>query len=411
MKIWQIVKNLSMKIFIMDNNKSYAYLPEDLLLQMLEKAPETAKQLAASVESNDKQVEEARKIMETQDLIKTCSSGDSTQSIMAADGANIIEHKTSADIILAIAVGVDGLSENKSAVWPMKARQYQQWQAALPHHVANPRLAQGIMFLMELSILAENDRELRIMDGSHLTTILKINSLLSANDQDAADQPYVNSLSDFLQTNYQKVIPDIPDIVRNAFSNDAIIGLTKYSSSREIIDTLLQSLEIKADDKVFMSVALKENEYTQPLPVGQSPKEKDMWKKIHIYCNLQIENVYNKNELNRLLKDAIAPFKITDEHESELYFCYYKPNSYSSACRFEIKKSLAEDTGKLEKVFRSVKNQIISPEIREPYPQYLADIIAKNISFGMKAVDQAICNDSTLNQQKNFDLLFPYRTN
>ena len=393
-----------------EQHKDYAYLPEDLLLQMLEKTPETAKQLAATVELNDEQADKAREILNEQEIIQTCPDGEYTSSIMAADGANIIEHKTSADILLAIAVGVDGLSDEESTAWPVEARQYQQWQAVLPHHVANPRLSQGIMFLMELSILAENDREIRIMDGSQLTTILKLNSLLSANDDDAADQPYVQSLSDFLHENYQKVIPDIPDIIRNAFSDNTVIGLTKYSSSREIIDAILHELDIKADDKVFMSMILKENEYTKPLSVGQCNKDKEMWKRIHMICNLEIDGV-DKNDLNQRLEDALTPFKITDEHNSELYFCYYKPNSFSSAFRFEVKKDLAEDTERLEKYFRSLERQIISPDIREPYPQYLADVIAKNISFGMEAVNQAISNDPMLNQQKYFELIFPYRTN
>ncbi len=391
-------------------HKDYAYLPEDLLLQMLEKTPETAKQLAAAVEFNDEQADRAKEILHDQRMIQICQSGEYTSSIMAADGANIIEHKTGADILLAIAVGVDGLSDEESMTWPADARQYQQWQAVLPHHVANSRLSQGIMFLMELSILAENDREIRIMDGSHLTTILKLNSLLSANDDEAADQPYVQSLSNFLHENYQKVIPDIPDIIHSAFSDNAVIGLAKYSSSREIIDTVLSDLEIKADDKVFMSMILNENEYTRPLPVGQCDKDREMWKRIHIACNLEINDVDNA-DLNQRLDDALKSFKITDEHESELYFCYYKPNSFSSAFRFEIKKDLAEDTARLESCFRSLKRQIISPEIREPYPQYLADVIAKNISFGMEAVNQAISNDPMLNQQKYFELIVPYRTN
>ena len=391
-------------------HKDYAYLPEDLLLQMLEKTPETAEQLAATVELNDEQAGKAREILGRQGIIRTCPDGEYTSSIMAADGANIIEHKTSADILLALAVGVDGLSDEESTAWPADARQYQQYQAVLPHHVANPRLSQGIMFLMELSILAENDREIRIMDGSHLTTILKLNSLLSAKGEEAADQPYVQSLSNFLHENYQKVIPDIPDIIRNAFSDNAVIGLTKYSSSREIIDTVLHELEIKADDKVFMSMILNDNEYTRPLSVGQCKKDKNMWMDIHMICNLEIDDV-EKNDLNQQLEDALTPFKITDGHESELYFCYYKPNSLSSAFRFEVKKDLAEDTARLEKYFRSLRRQIISPEIREPYPQYLADVIAKNISFGMEAVNQAISNDPMLNQQKYFELIFPYRTN
>ena len=306
---------------------------------MLENAPRIAKQLAANIELNDGQKNKAREIMEKERIIQICPDGDCTSSIMAADGANIIEHKTSADIILAIAVGVDGLSDSDSTTWPANARQYQQWQDALPHHVANSRLSQGIMFLMELSILAENDRKIRIMDGSHLTTILKLNSLLSANDAEAADQPYVKALSNFLQINYEKIIPDIPDIIRSAFSNDAIIGLTKYSSSREIIDTLLSGLEINADDKVFMSIILSENEYTRPISVGNSKKDKAIWRQVHIVCNLKIEGVDNEDMLNPLLEECIASFKITDNHpQSELYFCYYKPHSYTSAYRFEIKK-------------------------------------------------------------------------
>ena len=390
-------------------NKSYAYLPEDLLLQMLEKVPDTAKKLASSVQFNDEQTIDARNKLLNDGFIKQVVDGDITSSIMAADGANIVDHKVASDIILSIAVGVDGLSDKPSTKWPDGARQYQEWLDALPHHVANSRLSQGIMFLMELSILSENDREIRILDGSHLTAILKLNSLLSANDHDAADKPYVKSLSEFLRKNYEKVIPDIPNIIKGAFTDSSIIGLIKYSSSREIIDSMLSGMEIKADDKVFMSDVLKENEYTKPTPVGQSKKDKRLWKDIHIACNLEIEGV-NTAELNSLLSEAISHFKITDAHDSELYFCYYKPHAYTSPCRLEIKKELADDTVRLEKFLRSIKAQIISPEIREPYPQFLADMIAKNIHFGMEAVNQAICNDPFLNKEKNFDLIFPYRT-
>ena len=160
-----------------------------------------------------------------------------------------------------------------------------------------------------------------------------------------------------------------------------------------------------------MSIILNENEYTKPLAVGQSKKDGNIWKNIHMTCNLEINGVDNDMELNPLLEQALDPFKITENHESELYFCYYKPDSYSSAFRIEIKKDLAMDTPRLEKMLRSIKNQIVSPEIREPYPQYLADVIAKNISFGMEAVNQAISHNPVLNSQKNFDLIFPYRTN
>ncbi len=396
---------------MMQENKDYAYLPEDLLVQILEKTPETADRLATSIELNNDQATIARIILDVQNLIRTCPEGDFTESLMAADGACVIEHKTSADILLAIAVGVDGLADKDSKTWPVGEKQHQHWQMVLPHHVANSRLAQGIMFLMELSILAGNDRDIRIMDGSHLTSILKLNSLLSANDQDSADQPYVEALSAFLHDNYDKVIPDIPNIIRSAFSDNAVVGLTKYSSSREIIDTVLKDMKIDMDDKVFMSLVLNENEYTRPLPVGQCRKERNMWRNIHIRCNLTIEGIDNESELNPLLEEAITPFKITDDHKSELYFCYYKPKPSAAAYRFEVKRDVALDQDRLEKLFRSIKRQIISPEIREPYPQYLADMIAKNIYFGLEAVNESISHNPSLNTRKNFDLIFPYRTN
>ena len=391
-------------------HKNYAYLPEDLLSQMLEQAPQTAKQLAETIKINDEEVGKARHILENNNLIEVCPEGISSTSIMASDGANIIERKESADIILAIAVGVDGLSDKESTHWPKQSKQYQQWQTTLPHHVANPRLAQGIMFLMELSILTGTDREIRIMDGSHVTMILKLNSLLSAKDQDAADKPYVNALSRFLKKSYEKIIPDIPDMIKQAFSNDNIISLIKYSSSRELIDSLLKELDILADDKIFMVKVLGENEYTKPLPVGQSEKDKDMWERIHIKCNLEIDGVDNEKDLNPLLKEAIKPFKITNLHKSELYFSYYKPYSHSLVYRLEVKKSLAEDKERFQKMLRSIKKQIIFPEIREPYPQYLADMIAKNISFGMGAVRQAIYNNPVLSTEENFDFIADYRT-
>ena len=391
-------------------HKSYAYLPEDLLSQMLDQAPQTAKQLATMINVNDDEAIEARKKLEDNHLIEVCPKGDVSTSIMASDGANIVERKESADILLAIAVGVDGLSKKDSAFWPKDSKQHQQWQSILPHHVANSRLCQGIMFLMELSILTGTDREIRIMDGSHVTMILKLNSLLSANDQEAADQPYVTALSNFLQNSYKKIIPDIPDMIEQAFSNDSIISLTKYSSSREIIDSYLKELSIKADDKAFMSKVLEENEYTKPLPVGQSEKDRNQWKNIHIKCNLDIEGLNNQTNLNSLLEKSIKTFKITENQESELFFCYYKPDKNFLTYRLEIKKSLAEDKQKLQKFLRSIKNQIIFPEIREPYPQYLADLIAKNIFFGMEAVRQAIYNDPILNTEKNFNLIADYRT-
>lgn len=394
-------------------SKKYAYLPEDLIIKMLQQAPDTAQKVSELVNVDEEVVRKAREILEQKSMILANDGEDFTDSIIAADGASIIEKKTSSDILLSIAVGVEGLKEVESTTWPPTGQQYYQWQTVLPHHVANPRLAQGIMFLMEMSILARADQEIRIMDGTHLTMILKLNSLLSAHDDDLADESYVAALESFLKDEYAKIIPDIPNIIKDTFSDPAIIGLAKYSSSREIVDSLLGELSIVMDDKIFLSFILKGDEFTKPLSVGQGVKEKENWKQVHIKSNLPIKSLTPAmvKDLNDQLEESIIPFKVGPHKPSKLFFTFYRPFSEGPVYRIEIKEKLALDLERLKKVLTSIKRQIVFPEIREPYPQYLADVIAKNISFGMNAVDQAICNDPTISNSKNFDLIFPYRTN
>jgi len=271
---------------------------------------------------------------------------------------------------------------------------------------------------MELSILAKATHEFRIMHGSHITSIMKLNSLLSAKDDEFADQAYVNALSEFLQTNYNKIIPDIPDIIDEGFSHKGIIGLTKYSSSREILDSILSDLSIPGDDKTYFNLTLSENEYTAPLPVGQSNKERDQWNVIHIKCNLDLGIPQSEViELNRRLEAVLKRFKPNklgnqvSKTDSDLYFLYYKPNEHGICYRVEVKKELALDTNILEKFLLSLKNQIFFPEIHEPYPQFLADMIAKNISFGMDALKHALISNEKLANNSDLSFLMSYRSN
>jgi hypothetical protein len=396
-----------------NESKKYAYLPEDLILKMLEQAPQTAKKISELVNIDEAVVKKAREVLDSKGVILVNDGKDFTDSLIAVDGAQIVEKKTSSDILMSLAVGVEGLKEKESVTWSSEGHQYYQWQTVLPHHEANPRLAQGIMFLMELSVLARANQAIRIMDGTHLTMILKLNSLLSAHDDELADQSYVAALEDFLKDQYEKIIPDIPDIIRDAFSDSSIIGMAKYSSSREIVDSLLKELAIIMDDKIFLTFLLKEDEFTKPLSVGQGTKEKEDWKQIHIRSNLPIKSLDDKmtKELNERLEASISPFKIGSGKDSRLYFTFYRPFGEGPVYRIELKEELAADVARLKKFLTSIKRQIVFPEIREPYPQYLADVIAKNISFGMNAVEQAIYNDPSISNSKNFDLIFPYRTN
>lgn len=165
---------------------------------------------------------------------------------------------------------------------------------------------------------------------------------------------------------------------------------------------------MKVDDRTFLSLGLGADEYIKPLSVGQSKEEcEKIWNDLHIICNLEITE---KDDLNRELKKAIEPIT-TKGKTSDLYFTYYKPFQDGPAYRIELKKSLAQDVARLEKYLLSLKKQIVFPEIREPFPQYLVDLMAKSISGGMFAIQEAIRLSPDLKIDKGkFNLLFNYRT-
>lgn len=396
------------------SNPNYAHLPDELLSKILEHVPETVSKVNSMFNVDDEPVQQGIEYLREQGMVTMLPDGGISESVIAVDGSVIVEKMSSYDLLLALAVGVEGLTTDPETPWGGDRNQYYQWQTVLPHGEANARLSQGIMFLMELSVLANAGHEVRIMDGAHFSSIIKINGMLSAKDENA-DENYAEALKKFLSDTYSKIIPDIPDIIRAAFNDDRIISLAKYSSSRDIINSYLTQFNINLDDKTFFTLALNEGEYMKPRPVGQSAEEREkIWDDLHIRCNLEIPDV-DLNELNAQLQRSIMPLRTKDENrnpkESELYFMYYKPFEDAPAYKIELKKSLAVDTERLEKYLRSLKNQVVFPQIREPYPQYLVDLMAKSIATGMFAIKEAIMLSPELQIDKGkMNLLMHYRT-
>jgi hypothetical protein len=172
-------------------------------------------------------------------------------------------------------------------------------------------------------------------------------------------------------------------------------------------------MKICVDDKTFFSLSLNENEYLKPQSVGQSEEEQQkIWNDLHIKCNLDIPE---REELNTKFEDILKSLRTKNiksgDKLSELYFTYYKPYQDGPAYRIELKKNLALDKFKLEKTLQSLKRQIVFPEIREPFPQYLVDLMAKNIAGGLFAIQEAIRLSPNLNiDGSKINLLFNYRT-
>ena len=399
-----------------DGPTPYAHLPEDLIQKMLEAVPRTVEKMEKMLGAQDEPIQAGIRALRNRNIIcKLRPQTPPINSLMAADGGQVIERMSGMDLLLAVAVGVEGLHNKAGDGWRDNSNQYEQWQTVMPHDEATPRLCQGAMFLMEIGVLAGATHEIRIMDGAHFTPLLKINSMLSAKEEHAGEE-YVAALRGFLSETYKKIIPDIPDIISSALNDPGIIAIAKYSSSRDVLDSHVRGAGIHGitlDDKTFFALGLASDEYTKPMSVGQSGEERrKIWNDLHLHCNLDIEE---KEELNERLEKAIHPIRTKkgkEEKESELFFTYYKPYDNGPAYRIECKRSLAEDTDRFERVLAGIKQQIVYPDIREPFPQYLADLMAKSVSGGLHALQDAV-RLSLVHEAKSadrVDLLFSYRS-
>jgi hypothetical protein len=339
--------------------EGYARLPEDLLRDLLDGVPavvEKAKELLGS--SLDRK-DELREALEQLGLVKTYNSVE-TASVCGVDGGYAVERTAACDLVLSVAVGVEGHSATTTD-WD--GTQYEWWSDVDKHDLEAERLARGVMVAQELAILAGAPHQWRILDGSHLTPVIQLNSALT-------------TISDAVGVKARKVWADLKTVEALGFmaSDQRVIAMPKYDSSRTIVDQLEVQLgeEVNGDDKLVLGLLLKPGELIVPQRMPNHP-----WQTLHI-----AERKKEDKEIATAMQAAIKP--LTDRH---LAYTYFKPDEYSPAFRLELKEGFSD--AQLDEACSTIAAQMTGPFVREPYPQYLADVMAKSVGLGLYALQTA----------------------
>jgi hypothetical protein len=339
--------------------EGYARLPEDLLNDLLAEAGEMVDRVEAMLSPAIEHREQLRRTLDDAGLIQRFREVEAG-TICGVDGGFAVERTAAVDMLLSVAVGVEGLAEGTTA-W--ESTQYQWWARADPHDLDNERLCRGVMIAQELTILADAPHEVRILDGSHLTLVIQLNSALTSYSGDVRAE--ARRVWDRLHT-----IPALHEICRS----HTIVAMPKYDSSRVITETLqtLRGEQIPGDDKHLLTLLLDPGEYVTPQRVPQEP-----WSALHFNA------LVGDEDLGAGLTEAIAPLK-----QRDLLFTYFKPDELSPAFRMELKSQLPDDY--IDVLCSTVAGQITGPFVREPYPQYLADVMAKSVGLGLSALQAAV---------------------
>lgn len=371
-----------------DREATYARLPADLLAQLLNSAPRVAEQVSALLTPALEQREALRQAAERTGLIRQVEAAKHT-TLCAADGGFAVERTIAVDIVMAVAVGVEGFGE-EGVTSPWTTNQYSSFHEVMLHDVDNERLARAAMMTHELAILADAPHQIRIYDGSHLTPVIQLNSGYSSRS------PLVHEGA--VNIGLER---GIVEALTSFASNPQVISMPKYDSSTDIAKRLGHEigLEIPGDDKYVTSLILRGGEYTNPQQVAGA-----QWAQLHL--SAPDSSLGETNGLLGELDHAIDPLR-----RCELYFLYWRPDDAAPTYRLEIKPALAHDATALAIVLSSLAHQITGPFVREPYPQYLADVMAKSVGLGLGALKAAALLSLTRTQPELAPMLVQsYRT-
>jgi hypothetical protein len=363
----------------------YADLPDEVLQQVLERTAE----VADGVRALFSRVGERRGAM--RDALLAAGNirraADLPQpavapTVAAVDGGAAIEKSLGADTALAVAVGIEGLTDAGSVHWP--GVQYASWQRTLAHEGEETAVVcRGVMSALELAVLRDAPHDVVLLDGSHLTPIIALNAALGVEHEGLR-----------AELTQQFAFRETASALRIVAERSSIVAIVKYDGSRDLAQTWLPS-ELRGpglglDDRTTMSLLLEEGEYTAPQPVALTQQSQTSWTQNRIEALSAPDE--HRESVRLAVNEVIAQVK--GEPVSGLLVTYYKPHSWSPAFRLEIKTAVASSPDRLATVFAGIRSQVVSPEIREPYPQWVADRMAKSVGDALVALRAAV----------NFDL-------
>jgi hypothetical protein len=141
-------------------------IPASMLQKMLEEGDKIGISLSHSVASLQEKKHEFRSQMESNKIILNDSElqTDKSYSTCAIDGACASDRLMAIDMIVAGAVGVEGLSANEPSHWT--DANHEVFSCAEVHDDENLNIARALMLQMECNLATKAPHDLILMDGS-----------------------------------------------------------------------------------------------------------------------------------------------------------------------------------------------------------------------------------------------------
>lgn len=337
-------------------------IPASLVQQLLNDADKIGEDLSKTMIDLEQKKEVYRSQLVNNHFVFDDSeiTCDKSYSTCGIDGACAIERLIGTDLLIAGAVGVEGLTSTDGANW--LSPNHSTYVNAEGHDSENMNIARALMLEMELKLASDAPHDLILMDGSLTTALIHMYKAI-----DHFKSGFSNARNK-LRDDFYNFLRSYKKILGLDTSDKIWLGIPKYTSRNDIATKL--NWKTPCDDKAILSMVLNEGEFTRPILFT----DKDAWH----------EKVpYEDQELRFLIREVISGIR-------QLSFIYYKPHRWSPALRIEVPTSTINNHDKLSAILVTIKNQCKLPTLIEPYALYMADRIVKNVGHAVPSYRQIV---------------------
>jgi len=300
-------------------------LPEEVLKTLLDRIPETSRQAQALIGPIAEQADKIRHFVDERGWIEAIDNRPSSDTIAAVDGAHAVDSTYAGDFVSAIAVAAEGLTP---AGLVGSCRVHSAWSEFMVHDFDLDRLAKVAMIAQELALLTQLPHDIVVLDGSHQTPVVVLNSALASQSERVRE--YASQLcAEF----------EVVDNLQRLINSDRVVACPKADASRDLGEYIAKawatehgtSLSIPAADKVLAALVLEPGQMFKAFPVSKE------WKRLHIAARADSGDVA-ANQLAHDLDSTIDPLR-----NQEVRIAYVKPHTCSTAIKVEFKSRLGAD--------------------------------------------------------------------
>lgn len=293
-------------------------------------------------------------------------------TLAAVDGARATEAMFVADLMAVAAAAAEGITSAPGGTLAQRT-----WSDVRPHATGNDILAQAVMMLLELRILADIDHEVRIMDGALITPFIELGRAFATLAPEQADAIAEHILD--LQ------VGDAVAVMCRMKPGVQVIAAPKADTESDFAQRFADDYGIAftGTDKVLAALVLESGEMLTPLSAS-------LGRRGHMLSMHAREGSSPLvHEAIRYLKDAVAPLRDLAEQD-RFVTTYLMPEAGHTPVKIQFVATEGDPVAQASKWARVIADESPGPGLQEPFAQYAADVTVKGVSAALNGMQQQL---------------------